>query len=150
MNPKKPRAKCLCGCNREVSRVKCTFYSLKCQQDYKYRAYIERWKEGLESGLWVSGTVSNPIKRYLLEKYGEQCQQCGWSERHKITGRVPIQIDHIDGDFTNNMENNLRLLCPNCHSLTPTYGGLNKGNGRTYRIKYESRAKVLTAIKIIS
>jgi 5-methylcytosine-specific restriction endonuclease McrA len=35
-----------------------------------------------------------------------------------------------DGDATNNKEENLTLLCPNCHSLTPTYRGANKGNGK--------------------
>ena len=37
-----------------------------------------------------------------------------------------LQVDHIDGNPDNNKGNNLRLLCPNCHSLTPTYKGGNK------------------------
>ena len=37
---------------------------------------------------------------------------------------------HKDGDYTNNKEENLQLLCPNCHSLTETYGILNKGNSK--------------------
>ena len=42
-------------------------------------------------------------------------------------------IDHIDGNSENNNLSNLRVICPNCDSLTPTYKGLNKGNGRAYR-----------------
>lgn len=42
---------------------------------------------------------------------------------------MPLEVEHIDGDSTNNKEYNLTLLCPNCHSLTKTYRGLNKGNG---------------------
>lgn len=39
-------------------------------------------------------------------------------------------MEHIVGDYTNNSEENLILLCPNCHSLTATYKGANKGHGR--------------------
>ena len=52
------------------------------------------------------------------------------------TGKIPLEVDHIDGDYTNNNENNLTLLCPNCHSLTPTYKGANSGRGRKTRHKY--------------
>ena len=45
------------------------------------------------------------------------------------TKTVPLEIEHIDGNATNNMEDNLILLCPNCHSLTKTYRGANKGSG---------------------
>jgi 5-methylcytosine-specific restriction endonuclease McrA len=37
------------------------------------------------------------------------------------------QVDHADGDSTNNKLENLRLLCPNCHSQTDTFAGRNKG-----------------------
>lgn len=48
----------------------------------------------------------------------------------------PLEVEHIDGNFENNSEENLTLLCPNCYSLTPTYKGANKGNGRKERKKY--------------
>ena len=44
--------------------------------------------------------------------------------------QVPLTINHKDGDWRNSVEDNLEVLCPNCHSLTPTYGALNMGNGR--------------------
>lgn len=40
------------------------------------------------------------------------------------------------GNYLNNSEDNLDLICPNCHSLTPTYRALNIGNGRKDRHKY--------------
>ncbi len=43
-------------------------------------------------------------------------------------------MNHIDGNSENNKEKNLELLCPNCHSLTPNFKGLNKGNGRHSRM----------------
>lgn len=42
-----------------------------------------------------------------------------------------LQIHHIDGNHYNNEESNLQLLCPNCHSLTPTFGALNKKRDET-------------------
>jgi predicted nucleic acid-binding Zn ribbon protein len=69
-------------------------------------------------------------KKYLIHKYGNKCMECDWCKVHPITGKVPIQLEHIDGNSDNNNLTNLKLLCPNCHSLTPTYGALNKGKGR--------------------
>ena len=74
-------------------------------------------------------------KKYLIYKYGNKCMECGWCKVHPKTGNVPIQLEHIDGHSENNSLPNLKLLCPNCHSLTPTYGFLNKGNGRKKRYK---------------
>lgn len=54
-----------------------------------------------------------------------RCSRCGidrWQGR-----KAPLQLDHIDGDPTNNQRENLRLLCPNCHAQTPTYCGRNIG-----------------------
>jgi hypothetical protein len=66
---------------------------------------------------------------------GEKCERCGWCERHPITGEVPLTIDHVDGDYRNCKEENLAVLCWNCHALTPTFGGRNRGKGRTGRIR---------------
>lgn len=63
---------------------------------------------------------------YLKEKYNNSCQICGWNKVNPFTGLVPLQIHHIDGDCLNNKEENLQLLCPNCHSLTDNYGSRNK------------------------
>lgn len=68
-----------------------------------------------------------------MEKNGEQCSFCGWHKKHPTTGNVPLEIDHVDGNAENNQEKNLRLLCPNCHSLTPSFRNLNKNKGRVWR-----------------
>jgi hypothetical protein len=73
------------------------FCSNRCQGDYKYRVYIERWKSGEEHGIRGSG-VSRHIRRYLQEKYGEKCMKCDWAERHTVTGKVPLETEHIDGN----------------------------------------------------
>ena len=106
--------------------------SHKCASIFRYNTFIERWLNGLETG--CSGKtfhVAEPIRRYLLEKFNEKCQMCGWDKVNLITKKVPLTIHHINGDYKDNRLENLQLLCPNCHSLTPTYGALNKkGNGR--------------------
>lgn len=53
------------------------------------------------------------------------CELCGW-RRQSPDGRIPLELDHINGDSTDNRLVNLRILCPNCHSLQPTHRGLNR------------------------
>jgi hypothetical protein len=53
------------------------------------------------------------------------CELCGWSEE-SLDGRVPIELDHINGKHDDNRIENLRILCPNCHSLQSTHRGRNK------------------------
>jgi hypothetical protein len=69
------------------------------------------------------------LKKYLIEKQGENCVMCGmgnsWNNKP-----ITLQLDHIDGNSDNNFPNNIRLLCPNCHSQTDTFG--SKGNGNRY------------------
>lgn len=48
-----------------------------------------------------------------------KCYGCGITEWKNQ--RIPLELDHIDGDKTNNTLENLKILCPNCHSITPTY-----------------------------
>ena len=124
------KCSCLnCGCEYEKGySSKGKFCSNKCQADYEYKLYIERWRSGYELG--GKKDISHHIRRYLFEKYNCSCQKCGWGEVNPYTGNVPLEVHHIDGNYKNNKEENLQLLCPNCHSLTSTFGSLNKGFGR--------------------
>ncbi len=53
------------------------------------------------------------------------CELCGWAAR-AADGRIPVELDHANGDRNDNRLENLRILCPNCHSLQPTHRGLNR------------------------
>ena len=130
--PRKPRNTCPTCC-KEVARPTYIYCSNKCQAEKQYQTYIKKWKAGKVTGLKITGIVSKPIKRYLRNKFGNKCCVCGWSEVNKITGLVPLVADHINGDWRDNKENNLRLICPNCDALSPTYANLNRGNGRAGR-----------------
>ena len=104
--------------------------------DTKYKAEIQAWKSGTLKKTYNSiGNVIKSIKRYLLEKYNNCCAVCGWHEINPYTGKVPLEVHHIDGNWQNNVESNLTILCPNCHSLTATYKAANKGKGRQNRAK---------------
>ena len=68
-----------------------------------------------------------------------KCEECGWAQRAS-DGRIPVELDHINGDPMDNRLENLRILCPNCHSLKPTHRGKNKRmpgwrNGRRSALK---------------
>lgn len=136
---RKDKEKHIClNCGKEFEHnihTKNKFCCVKCFHEYKHKDYIEKWKSGEENGVNGEYGISGAIRNYLLEKYNYKCQKCGWGEVNKTTGKIPLQVHHVDGDYTNNKEENLQLLCPNCHSLTSTYMSLNK-NGRKGRKKY--------------
>lgn len=61
---------------------------------------------------------SNEKRRRILEEQNNNCL-CGihnWNDKNLV-----LELDHIDGDKKNNKRENLRMLCPNCHSQTPTF-----------------------------
>jgi hypothetical protein len=66
--------------------------------------------------------------RWALMAIGRiyRCDKC-WNEGQWLGGELRLHVDHVDGDFHNNNPDNLRFLCPNCHSQTPTFAGRHKG-----------------------
>lgn len=117
------------------------YCSIRCQKNYEYKQYIEAWKNGIKTGMRGDYQISMHIKEYLYYKYNSKCARCGWCEKNKYTNNIPLEIEHIDGNYQNNKEENLILLCPNCHSLTSTYKGANVNNGRKSRKKYYKGVK---------
>lgn len=125
-----------CGKELIVNKNKKKYCSIKCQHEYKNKEYINNWINGNIDGIVGKYGISQYIRGYLFNKNNNKCQICGWGKINPHTGNVPLEVHHIDGDYTNNSEKNLQLLCPNCHSLTETYKNSNK-NGRKSRNKYK-------------
>jgi hypothetical protein len=109
LNENKPNAKKYCN--------------TRCQKDYEYKRRIEKWQEGGTIGKWT-------LKRYLAEQK-EGCWECGINEWNGKD--IVLELEHINGNSGDNTEENVSLLCPNCHSQTPTYKNRNMGNGRHFR-----------------
>ena len=132
------------NCGKDITSAKNTthkYCSNKCQQEYEYKKWVEKYKQDnsiAKSTRW--GKLPTHLRHYIFEKFENKCCQCGWSQVNPYTNTIPLEIDHIDGNSENNSEENLRLICPNCHSLTSTYRGANRGNGRniTWIIKDKS------------
>ena len=133
------------GCKIVITkRHQIKFCSNKCQANFRHAVWLEKWKSGkVSGGIGISvRNFSGHVKFYLRNKFNNKCPECGWNKTHSVTGIVPLEIDHIDGNSENNQENNLRLLCPNCHALTPFYKNLNRGKGRKWRM-----AKYIKSLK---
>lgn len=130
-------------CGKKVKRPFYKYCSNKCQFTYRYQEYIKKWKAGLVNGNRgiISKNISGHIRRYLAEKFGEKCFLCNWNKINPKTKRVPLEVDHINGNADDNNENNLRLICPNCHSLSSNFRNLNKGKGRSWRMTKYLKAR---------
>lgn len=126
------------GCEKSTSKIRGEFFL--CSKECRYSFNVQEWLAGRESG---SNKYSYKpfIKTYLLETFGYVCALCDICNTRPEVVDV-LQLDHIDGHWDNNNPDNVRMLCPTCHALTETYGAKNKGQGRTWKSKYNQYAPV--------
>ena len=90
--------------------------------------FIPKQSAPIEEVLTIGSRVQSYKLKERLYSHGlkkQRCELCGWAEM-SIDGRIPLELDHINGDHMDNRIENLRILCPNCHSLQPTHRGRNK------------------------
>ncbi len=89
---------------------------------------VALWIDGKDKGYYPGWQFSlkDAVRSWVLNRAGHRCQKCGWHEVNPHTGRVPLQIHHEDGNAENARPENLTVLCPNCHSLTESFGSRNK------------------------
>lgn len=101
------------------------YCSISCQHEHALKSRSSRWLSGKLK------CTNRALRRVIAFMRGYHCEMCGISEWNSRP--IVLEVEHINGDSTNNSPENVCLLCPNCHSQTPTYKGANKGNGRHYR-----------------
>lgn len=82
---------------------------------------LEDILNGNDNHYYNSNSLKNRLIKSGIKEY--KCECCGLSEW--LGNPIPLQLHHEDGNHNNNILENLKLLCPNCHALTDTYAGKN-------------------------
>jgi Zn finger protein HypA/HybF involved in hydrogenase expression len=108
----------VCGNDSKWSHQKVNKYcSNECASEARLLESVERAKDG-------SVSERSTLRKILTRLNGYVCNRCGIFEWNNEP--ITLQVDHIDGNSDNNSLDNLRLLCPNCHTQTHTWCGRNK------------------------
>ena len=94
-------------------------------------ADLDKWRANIKQA-WLDKYNATPFaelgmenrRRRVFEEQNYCCNKCGISEWQGF--KIPLELEHKDGNTTNNSRENLEGLCPNCHSITDTWRGRNK------------------------
>jgi hypothetical protein len=135
-NREKKEKECL-NCGNTIPNMN-VYCNNVCQGEYQTKTKLNEWLGGIN--VVQKGGTSIPVwmRRYLLEQSNHKCSECGWDKINEYSNLIPLEIDHIDGNAYNNHISNLKVLCPNCHSLTKTYKNIgSRKSVRNYRNKPE-------------
>jgi len=115
-----------CGLSRPKRKSSYNKYcSISCQHQLQTKERAAKWLDG------YNNFDNRAIRSILKLLRGDQCEVCKITEWNG--DKIVFEVEHKDGNSDNNSPDNVCLICPNCHSQTPTYKGANKGNGRHFR-----------------
>ena len=109
----------------EIKKGHKLFCGINCCKTYKTSAIKNNTNE-----LFLKGEIKtrSTLRRLVIDRDGYSCSSCHntiW-----LNKQIPLWLDHTDGNASNNLPDNLRMVCLNCDALSPTFGGKNKGKGR--------------------
>lgn len=120
------------NCGIKLHKAQYKYCSNKCQREYETKQKVQDIFTGKSSGLNNAKTTSpktrDCLRSYLLKKANYCCEKYGCDWVNPYSQSSILEIHHIDGNRNNNLENNLQVLCPNCHAMTENYRGLNAKN----------------------
>lgn len=103
-----------------------------CHGAYRKANILKEWLDGTYFN--KKGVPPSVAKKWISEQQGHACLLCGikdWQGKP-----IVFQFDHLDGNPDNNTKENVRMMCPNCHSQTETYGFKNKNSKFSRRNVY--------------
>lgn len=125
-----------CGkqCKKSTNKLN-KYCSNSCQCLDKKSKILQEWLDGNYYN--KKGVPPEVAKKWISEKQNHKCLICGISDWNNKP--ITFQFDHIDGNPDNNTKENIRMICPNCHSQTETYGVKNKKSKYSKRNIYRRK-----------
>jgi len=115
------------NCGGTIEKHGKKYCSLDCFHIFQNKIAKTQALEDLKNGTLNDENARNWFRKLFEHK----CAICGLSEWRGE--EIPLAVDHIDGNYSNNLLDNLRMVCCNCDAQLSTYKGKNKGNGRINR-----------------
>ena len=132
-NNKLRKSKTCLNCEEAIPKIN-KYCNNTCQHEYERKLKVKDLLEGKFIGKVLKAHTGSWAKTYLLGLFNYQCSSCGIGEEWNGS-KLILELDHIDGKAYNNTIENLRILCPNCHSQTDNYKAKNKSSDRIDRYK---------------
>lgn len=118
---------------KELKRQKNILF-WECLSEDKKTEHINRIKtlaanrKNMFSDLAIEKLSHEARRNRVIREQENKCARCNINEW--LGEKITLELEHIDGNTTNNKRDNLEALCPNCHSLTLTWRGRNKDKNK--------------------
>jgi Zn finger protein HypA/HybF involved in hydrogenase expression len=128
--------------NHKKSRIKKEYLNLTFEEKWKIinDKRKKTWNDKIMEAEYSTLSFDRLRHRVIIEQNGK-CNKCTLSEW--MGEPLTLELEHIDGNHHNNERKNIEALCPNCHSLTPTWRGRNQRNKNVRRVKDDELLKIL-------